>query len=161
MKCVRFYNAYTPILISLLRTVIVMLVIDKAEVYPLISGKLGNITPPPIFNLFLIPFLILIFPALIIFMYIGMSSAVVFAPYATFPGYIILRNHFSNVGRGLHFYSLIISGIFLCISTSFFYFSGEETPHPIASFYQAAIIFQFAVIVVELTNGLAFIANKK
>jgi hypothetical protein len=150
MKYLNLIKSYKPILISLFLTALILLVIDKNYVYPIVSDMVGTITPSPLFNLILIPFMLATFPLLFLFMYLSISLALILTTYSNFILYAMIRK--SIIGANFSQSALISGSVFLFISTTFFYFSNAGVPHPIDMLYKASIALEFVIIIAEITN---------
>jgi hypothetical protein len=110
----------------------------------------GTITPSPLFNLILIPFMFITSPLLFLFMYLSMSLAVILATYSNFILYVMIRKSISDTNFSQ--FTLIAGSVLLFISTTFFYFSDTGVPHPIGMLYNASIALLFVIFISELTN---------
>jgi len=150
MKYLNIIKPYKPVLISIFVTAVILLVIDKNYVYPIVSDMVGTITPSPLFNLILIPFMLITSPLLFLFMYLSMSLAVILATYSNFILYAIIRK--SIIGTDLSQFALIVGSVLLFMTTTFFYFSDAGVPHPIDMLYKASIALEFVIIIAELAN---------
>jgi len=150
MKYLNIIKPYKSVLISIFVTAVILLVIDKNYVYPIFSDMVETITPSPLFNLILIPFMLITSPLLFLFMYLSMSLSVILATYSNFILYAIIRK--SIIGTDLSQFALIVGSVLLFMTTTFFYFSDAGVPHPIGMLYKASIALEFVIIIAELAN---------
>ena len=150
MKYLNIVKPHKPVLISIFVTAVILLVIDKNYVYPIFSNLVETITPSPLFNLILIPFMLITFPLVFLFMYLSMSLSVILTTYSNFILYVIIRK--SIIGTDLSQFALIVGSVLLFMTTTFLYFSDAGVPHPIGIIYEASIALEFVIIIAEFAN---------